>query len=93
MNRFRPNFVFSGGQPFEEDSWKTFSIGKNKFAGVKPCARCVLTTVNQDTADKGIEPLLTLSQYRKKENKVLFGQNLIALNHIEIHEGDEITFG
>jgi uncharacterized protein YcbX len=92
MNRFRPNFVFSGGQPYEEDSWKTFSIGKNKFIGVKQCARCVLTTVNQDTADKGIEPLLTLSQYRKKENKVLFGQNLIALNHYEIHEGDEITF-
>src|SRR5258706_3956355 len=92
MNRFRPNFVFSGGQPYEEDSWKTFSIGKNKFAGVKQCARCVLTTVNQDTAEKGIEPLLTLSQYRKKENKVLFGQNLIALDHNEIHEGDEITF-
>ena len=92
MNRFRPNFVFSGGQPYEEDTWKTFSIGNNKFAGVKQCARCVLTTVNQDTADKGIEPLLTLSQYRKKENKVLFGQNLIALDHNEIHEGDEITF-
>ncbi len=92
MNRFRPNFVFNGGQPYEEDSWKTFSIGKNKFAGVKQCARCVLTTVNQDTADKGIEPLLTLSQYRKKENKVLFGQNLIALDHNEIYEGDEITF-
>ncbi len=90
MNRFRPNFVFSGGQPFEEDTWKTFSIGKNKFAGVKQCARCVLTTVNQDTADKGIEPLLTLSQYRKKENKVLFGQNLIALNPFEVYEGDEI---
>lgn len=90
MNRFRPNFVFTGGQPFEEDGWGKFSIGKNKFAAVKLCARCVLTTVNQDTGDKGIEPLLTLSQYRKKENKVLFGQNLIALNHFEVYEGDEI---
>lgn len=90
MNRFRPNFVFSGGQPFDEDSWDEFSIGKNKFAAVKPCARCVLTTVNQDTGEKGIEPLATLSTYRKKENKVLFGQNVIALNHNEIHEGDEI---
>jgi len=90
MNRFRPNFVFSGGEPFDEDHWKKFSIGKNKFAVVKPCARCVLTTVNQDTGEKGIEPLLTLSQYRKKENKVLFGQNLIALNYVEVYEGDEI---
>lgn len=91
MNRFRPNFVFSGGQAFEEDHWKKISIGKNKFAVVKPCARCVLTTVNQNTGEKGLEPLLTLSQYRKKENKVLFGQNLIALNYFEVYEGDEIT--
>jgi uncharacterized protein YcbX len=91
MNRFRPNFVFEGGQPYEEDTWKNFSIGKNKFVVVKPCARCVLTTVNQETGDKGIEPLLTLSQYRKKENKVLFGQNVIALNHVEVYEGDEIV--
>lgn len=91
MNRFRPNFVFSGGQPYVEDSWRNFSIGKNKFTAVKQCARCVLTTVNQDTGDKGIEPLLTLSQYRKKENKVLFGKNLVALNHFEVYEGDEIT--
>lgn len=91
MNRFRPNFVFRGGDPFAEDRWKKFSIGKSKFAAVKPCARCVLTTVNQDTGEKGIEPLLTLSQYRKKENKVLFGQNIIALNHFEVYEGDEIT--
>jgi uncharacterized protein YcbX len=91
MNRFRPNFVFSGGQPFDEDNWKNFSIGRNKFVAVKLCARCVLTTVNQDTGDKGIEPLLTLSQYRKKENKVLFGQNLIALNHFDVYEGDEIV--
>ena len=90
MNRFRPNFVFRGGDPFAEDHWKKFSIGKTKFAVVKPCARCVLTTVNQDTGEKGVEPLLTLSQYRKKENKVLFGQNIIALNHFEVYEGDEI---
>jgi uncharacterized protein YcbX len=90
MNRFRPNLVFTGGAPYGEDQWKKFSVGKNKFAAVKPCARCVLTTVNQDTAEKGIEPLATLSKYRKQDNKVLFGQNLIAINHGEIHEGDEI---
>jgi len=91
MNRFRPNLVFTGGVPYEEDRWRKFSVGKNKFAAVKPCARCVLTTVNQDTAEKGIEPLATLSKYRKQDNKVLFGQNLIAINHGEIHEGDEIV--
>jgi len=91
MNRFRPNLVVSGSQPYEEDGWKNFSVGKNKFAGAKPCARCVLTTVNQNTGEQGIEPLATLSKYRKEGNKVLFGQNLIAIDHDEIHEGDEIT--
>ena len=90
MNRFRPNLVVSGSQPYEEDGWKNFSVGRNKFAAVKPCARCVLTTVNQNTGEKGVEPLATLSKYRKQDNKVLFGQNLIAIDHDEIQEGDEI---
>lgn len=92
MNRFRPNLVFTGGQPYEEDTWKFFTIGKNKFAGVKPCARCILTTVNQDTGEKGKEPLATLAKYRQKENKIYFGQNVLAIDHNEIHEGDEIIF-
>ncbi|MBS1506154.1 MAG: MOSC domain-containing protein [Bacteroidetes bacterium] len=91
MNRFRPNFVFSGGDAYAEDHWKNFSIGKNKFAAVKRCARCVLTTVNQNTGEKGVEPLATLAGYRKENNKVFFGQNVLAINHTEIHEGDEIT--
>jgi uncharacterized protein YcbX len=91
MNRFRPNLVFSGGQPFDEDSWKNFTVGKNRFAAVKPCARCVLTTIDQNTGEKNSEPLATLSKYRRQDNKVLFGQNLIAIDHDEIHEGDEIT--
>jgi uncharacterized protein len=91
MNRFRPNFVFSGGGPYEEDSWRNISIGKNKFAVVKPCARCILTTINQETGEKGTEPLATLSTYRKQNNKVHFGQNVLAINHYEIQEGDEIT--
>jgi uncharacterized protein len=91
MNRFRPNFVFTGGDPFEEDNWKSFTIGKNRFAAVKPCDRCVLTTVNQDTAEKGAEPLLTLSKYRKRDNKIYFGQNLVALDHTEVSVGDRIT--
>lgn len=91
MNRFRPTFVFTGGEPYEEDAWREFNIGENKFVGVKPCARCVLTTVNQDTAQKGTEPLYTLSTYRKRDSKVLFGQNLVALDHGVVNVGDKIT--
>ncbi len=80
MNRFRPNFVFGGGKAYDEDKWKKFRIGEIVFDVVKPCSRCVVTTVNQDTAEKGDEPLRTLASYRTSGNNVNFGQNLI-------HEG------
>jgi uncharacterized protein len=90
MNRFRPNFVFTEGEPYEEDNWRNFTIGNNRFAGVKPCSRCVLTTVNQETGERGVEPLATLTSYRKINNKIYFGQNLLAKDYNEIHEGDKI---
>lgn len=92
MNRFRPNFVFTGGEPHEEDRWTNFRIGDNRFIGVKPCSRCILPTINQDTAAMGKEPLATLSAYRKQNGKVMFGQNLLAVDHGEVREGDAITF-
>lgn len=93
MNRFRPNFVFTGGAPYEEDQWRNFTIGKNRFAGVKPCGRCAVPTVNQETAERGTEPLATLTTYRRMNNKVYFGQNLLAIDYYEIHEGDKIELG
>jgi uncharacterized protein YcbX len=81
MNRFRPNFVVSGSGPFEEDGWKIIRIGNTVFHVVKPCARCVLTTIDQSTGIKdGKEPLKTLAEFRTEDGKVLFGQNLIAEN-------------
>lgn len=91
MNRFRPNFVFTGGEPFEEDTWRNFSIGLNRFVAVKPCARCPIPTIDQDTGKKSAEPLKTLATYRSSNNKVYFGQNLVALDHGEIKTGDMIT--
>jgi hypothetical protein len=90
MNRFRTNFVFTGGQPFEEDHWKKFNIGEVVFEAVKPCARCVITTTNQETAERLPEPLLTLSKFRKVENKVMFGMNLISHSTGKIDVGQKI---
>ena len=90
MNRLRPNFVFSGGEPHEEDSWRNFSIGNIKFVGVKPSERCILINVDQETAQKGMEPLKTLSTYRKKDNKIYFGQNVVALDIGRVSVGDKI---
>jgi uncharacterized protein YcbX len=92
MNRFRPNFVVSGSEPFEEDTWKRIRIGSTEFHIVKPCARCVLTTVDQTTGVKnGKEPLKTLSEYRNRNGNVLFGQNLIAdKSGGTVRVGDEV---
>jgi uncharacterized protein len=91
MNRFRPNLVFTGGKPYEEDLWKRFTIGSENFMGVKSCARCVTTTVDQETGVMGREPLLTLSRYRREKDRILFGQNVIPLDRGQIREGDEIV--
>lgn len=91
MNRFRTNFVFTGGQPFEEDNWKKFKIGEVKFEAVKPCARCVITTTDQETAERAEEPLFTLSKFRKIDNKVMFGMNLVCESVGKVSVGDKIT--
>ncbi len=88
MDRFRPNVVFSGGAPFIEDELKDLVIGGVKFRIVKPCARCVLTTVDQTTGEKGKEPLKTLAAYRTIDKKVMFGQNMVALEEGVIKAGD-----
>lgn len=91
MDRFRPNIVFSGGTPFLEDLMATFTINDITFNSVKPCARCVMTTIDQQTAQTAKEPLKTLSTYRMKNNKVLFGQNLLYRGNGVISVGDTIT--
>lgn len=80
MNRFRPNLVVRGAAPFAEDGWKRLRIGEVELAVVKPCARCVVTTLDKDTLARSPEPLRTLSTYRRGESGVLFGMNAIPLN-------------
>lgn len=91
MNRFRTNFVFSSGKPFDEDNWKTIKIGNMVFHSTKPCPRCVITTIDQNTGVKGKEPLKTLAAFRQKDNKVMFGMNLVAEGTGKVNVGDEIT--
>jgi uncharacterized protein YcbX len=90
MNRFRPNLVVGGCEPFAEDGWSLVRIGQLTFRVVKPCARCAITTVDQDTAAKGKEPLRTLARFRRAGNKVLFGQNLIHDEPGTLHTGDPV---
>lgn len=76
MNRFRPNIVVKGGEPFAEDTWKTIRVNDLLFDVLKPCDRCLITTIDQSTAHGSVEPLRTLAKFRTVGKKVMFGMNL-----------------
>lgn len=93
MDQFRTNLVVSGTEPFAEDGWKRIRIGEVEFEALKPCERCIMTTVDLEKGQyrPTKEPLRTLSQFRANERGgVFFGQNLVARNEGMIHAGDKI---
>jgi uncharacterized protein YcbX len=87
MRRFRPNLVIAGSEPHAEDSWRRLRIGDLTLRVVKPCSRCVIPSIDPDTAEKGVEPLHTLASYRRRDNKIYFGQNVIVDGQGEISTG------
>lgn len=94
MQRFRPNLVVQGAAtPHAEDDWRRLRIGDIEFDAVKPCTRCVFTTV--DTArgewDASGEPLRTLKDYRRSAAGITFGMNLIARGTGLLRVGDAVT--
>ncbi|NQV42030.1 MAG: MOSC domain-containing protein [Candidatus Marinimicrobia bacterium] len=91
MDRFRANLVVSGFDAFAEDGWKRIRIGDVDFMVVKPCARCQVTTIDQETGASSKEPLKTLATYRKQDGKVMFGMNLIALSAGSVNLNDPVT--
>ncbi|MCL7956798.1 MAG: MOSC domain-containing protein [marine benthic group bacterium] len=92
MDRFRPNLVVEGTEPYEEDAWDEIRIGGLALRAVKPCPRCVVTTVDQVTGipDASGEPLATLSGYRRRDGKVWFGMNLLHRGTGTIRLGDAV---
>ena len=89
MQRFRPNIVIDCAAPYDEDKWKHLRMGGIPFDLVKPCSRCVMTTIDE-TGTKGVEPLKTLTTYRKNDVGVCFGQNLVHRAHGRLHLGDRV---
>jgi len=91
VDRFRPNIVLAGAQPYEEDTWKRIRIGEIPFDVVKPCARCVITTIEQATSEASVEPLATLATYRRRGKGVMFGQNCVHRGMGTVRVGDTIS--
>jgi hypothetical protein len=65
-------------------------MGEVVFRVAKASGRCVVTTVDQDTAVRGREPLRTLARHRKVGSRLLFGQNLVPLSRGTIRVGDPV---
>src|ERR1700691_2941883 len=93
MNRFPPHVVVSGYEPWAEDRWRRIQIGAVSFRVAKPCARCVVTTTDQTTGERGRQPLRMLARHRRFGKLLIFGQNLIPDSGRVIRVGDptEIT--
>lgn len=90
MNRFRPNLVISGCEPFAEDGWQCIRIGAITFDVAKPCARCVIPSIVQETAERDRHINRALAAYRRVNGQVLFGQNLLYRQAGRLAVGDTV---
>ncbi|WP_338674994.1 MOSC N-terminal beta barrel domain-containing protein [Streptomyces sp. SCSIO 30461] len=90
MNRFRPNLVVEGAEPWAEDRWRRIQVGEVRFRVAKPCGRCVVTTTDQSTALRGREPLRTLARHRRIGDRLVFGQNLVPETAGVVRVGDAV---
>ena len=91
MNRFRPNAVVSGVAPWAEDDWRRIAVGDVVFRVAKMCGRCVVTTTDQTTTQRGKEPLRSLARHRRFGDQLPFGQYLVPQTPGTIRVGDPVT--
>ncbi len=90
IERFRPNIVIDGEEPFAEDAWPTVRIGNLEFRTTMLCDRCVMTTIDPITLVGGKEPIRTLARHRRWDRKTWFGTRLVPLRTGTISVGDAI---
>lgn len=91
MTRFRPNLVIADSEAFSEDHWRRIRVGEVSFRIVTGCDRCVVTTTDQESAARGVEPLRTLAGYRRFGDSVYFGVYAIPDGPGVIRRGDPIV--
>lgn len=90
--RFRPNIVVAGAPAWAEDDWigRRLRLGDLVVRVAKPCDRCVVTTIDQDTGEKSRQPLRALGLHRRYAAGLLFGLHLVAERPGTLHVGDPL---
>ena len=88
--RFRANILITGTLPHDEDTWRDIRIGDVSLSVGSACPRCVLTTVDPDSAESGQEPLRTFAEYRRADGGVVFGMNTTHREPGVIRVGDAV---
>jgi uncharacterized protein YcbX len=91
MERFRPNLVVDGDEPFAEDSWAGLRVGDVDFRIAKPTDRCVMTTIDLSSLSTGKEPIRTLSRHRQWDHKTWFAISLVPESPGTVRVGDPVT--
>jgi uncharacterized protein YcbX len=91
MNRFRPNLVVAGCEPFAEDGWRRIAIGGMVFDIAKPCARCAVPSIVQESGERDPHINRVLAGYRRFDGKIHFGQNLLYQRPGALATGDPVA--
>ncbi|MBS3804223.1 MAG: MOSC domain-containing protein [Oleiphilaceae bacterium] len=93
MRRFRPNIVVSGAKAWAEDGWSGLVTGNVRLDLVKPCSRCVMTTVDpeQGINDPDQQPLRMLATYRNRVSGIMFGKNGVHTGEGPLRVGDSVS--
>jgi uncharacterized protein len=91
MERFRPNLVLEGLDPFAEDRIASLRIGNVTLRLVKPCTRCIIPSIDQLTGERSTDPTPALRKFRfdRTLRGVTFGENAV----VDIGAGDSIECG
>ncbi len=88
MDRFRPNLTVLGTDPHEDDCWKRIQIGETILRIGRACDhRCGVPNIDQETGQRGVEPLKTLATYRRSSKGIYFGQNVVVEHGGELRVG------
>ncbi|EYC28558.1 hypothetical protein Y032_0007g3287 [Ancylostoma ceylanicum] len=101
IERFRPVILVDKCAAWDEDKWLSVHIGDVVLQCLKPCLRCVMTTIDPSNGIKNpaVEPLKTLREFRLapegpmrddcKDNPI-FGVDAGLIRSGHIHVGQTV---